>query len=254
MSFKVYIPARYASTRLPGKVLETIGGRTMLELVHARARESGATEVVIATDDERIARVAEEIGAQFCMTDSELPSGTDRIAAATDWRGEADTQVIVNLQGDEPFMPAAVIAQVAAQLGAPSAPDIATVCEPLRDRAEYEDPNVVKVVRAENDLALYFSRACIPHLRDGGAEAWQPGPLQRRHVGIYAYTVGFLRRYVAWAPTALEVSERLEQLRALVHGARIAVPDAVAPCGVGVDTPADLARARALSAGGSPRG
>jgi len=254
VSFKVYIPARYASTRLPGKVLETIGGRTMLELVHERARESGATEVVIATDDARIARVAEGFGARVCMTDRELRTGTDRIAAAAALRGEADTQVIVNLQGDEPFMPAAVIAQVAAQFGAPLAPDIATVCEPLRDRAEYEDPNVVKVVRAANDLALYFSRACIPHLRDGGLEAWRAGPLQRRHVGIYGYTVGFLQRYVAWAPTALEISERLEQLRALVHGARIAVPDAVAPCGVGVDTPADLSRARALRAGGSPHG
>jgi len=254
VSFKVYIPARYASTRLPGKVLETIGGRTMLELVHARAIESGAAEVVIATDDERIARVAAGFGATVCMTDPALASGTDRIAAAAAWRGEADEQVIVNLQGDEPFMPAAVIAQVAARLAGPDAPDIATVCEPLRDRAEYENPNVVKLARTADDLALYFSRAAIPHLRDGGVDDWQPGPLYRRHVGIYAYTVAFLRRYVAWPPTALELTERLEQLRALVHGARIAVPDALAPCGVGVDTPEDLCRARALDATGAMHG
>jgi 3-deoxy-manno-octulosonate cytidylyltransferase (CMP-KDO synthetase) len=249
VSFKVYIPARHASTRLPGKVLQTIGGRTMLELVNERARASGATEVVIATDDERVARVAEGFGARVCMTDSALQSGSDRIAAAAAMRGEADAQVIVNLQGDEPFMPAAVIAQVAAVLARDASVDIATVCEPLRDWTEYADPNIVKVVRGAGDSALYFSRAPIPFIRDGGAEAWAPGPLYRRHVGLYAYTVGFLRRYVAWPPAALELTERLEQLRALANGARIAVPDAAAPCGVGVDTPADLARARELMAG-----
>jgi 3-deoxy-manno-octulosonate cytidylyltransferase (CMP-KDO synthetase) len=248
VNFKVYIPARHASTRLPGKVLQTIGGRTMLELVHARARASGAAEVVIATDDERVARVAEGFGASVCMTGAELPSGSDRIAAAAALRGEADAQVIVNLQGDEPFMPAAVIAQVASVLARGDGVDIATVCEPLRERAEYVDPNVVKVVRGAGESALYFSRAPIPFLREGGVEAWAPGPLYRRHVGLYAYTVGFLRRYVAWPPAELELTERLEQLRALANGARIAVPDAVEACGVGVDTPADLARARALVA------
>jgi 3-deoxy-manno-octulosonate cytidylyltransferase (CMP-KDO synthetase) len=247
VSFKVYIPARYASSRLPGKVLQTIEGRSMLELVHARARASGAAEVVIATDDARVAEVASGFGATVCMTDPELQSGSDRIAAAAALRGEADGQVIVNLQGDEPFMPGAVIAQVAALVAAGAA-DIATVCEPLESRAEYEDPNLVKVVRGEGDVALYFSRAPLPWLRDGGPAAWTPGPLYRRHVGLYAYKVGFLRRFVAWPPAALELTERLEQLRALAHGARILVPDAVAPCGLGVDTPADLARARALAA------
>jgi 3-deoxy-manno-octulosonate cytidylyltransferase (CMP-KDO synthetase) len=247
VSFKVYIPARYASSRLPGKVLQTIGGRSMLELVHARACASGAVEVVIATDDARVAEVAAGFGATVCMTDPELQSGSDRIAAAAALRGEADGQVIVNLQGDEPFMPGAVIAQVAALVEAGAA-DIATVCEPLESRAEYEDPNIVKAVRGEGDVALYFSRAPLPWLRDGGPAAWAPGPLYRRHVGLYAYTVGFLRRFVAWPPAALELTERLEQLRALAHGARILVPDAMAPCGLGVDTPADLARARALAA------
>lgn len=243
MSFKVYIPARHASSRLPGKVLLPIGGRPMLELVHARAKESGAAEVVVATDDERIARVAADFGASVCLTDPALPSGTDRIAAAAAARGEAADQIIVNLQGDEPFMPAAVIAQVAALLEAAAAPDIATVCEPLTAREDWENPNVVKVARALDDRALYFSRAPIPFPRDG---AWAPGPLYRRHVGLYAYTVGFLRRYVAWPSAALEEAERLEQLRALAQGARILAPDAVAPCGLGVDTAADLARAQAL--------
>lgn len=251
MSFKVYIPARYASSRLPGKVLLPIGGRPMLEHVHARARASGAAEVVIATDDERIARVAADFGARVCLTDPALPSGTDRIAAAARECGEPDDQVIVNLQGDEPFMPPAVIAQVAALLDGPDAPDFATVCEPLASRAEYDNPNIVKVARDLNARALYFSRAPIPFLRDG---EWAPDALYRRHVGLYAYTVGFLRRYVAWPPAAIEEAERLEQLRALAHGARIAVPDAIAPCGLGVDTPADLARAEALLNGGVRHG
>ena len=157
MNFKVYIPARHASTRLPGKVLQTIGGRTMLELVHARARASGAAEVVIATDDERVARVAEGFGASVCMTGAELQSGSDRIAAAAALRGEADTQVIVNLQGDEPFMPAAVIAQVASVLARGDGVDIATVCEPLREAVVLGVPLRVDValgVRLRVDVAL----------------------------------------------------------------------------------------------------
>lgn len=245
MTFKVYIPARYASSRLPGKVLLDIGGKSMLEHVHARARDSGASEVVVATDDERIARVAAGFGASVCMTDPSLPSGTDRIAAAARARGESAAQVIVNLQGDEPFMPAAVIAQVAQLLSGVSPPDMATVCEALTTHADYLDPNIVKVVRDAAHNALYFSRAPVPHLRDG---EWQPGALYRRHVGLYAYTVGFLTRYVDWPPVALEEAERLEQLRALAHGARIAVPDACAHCGIGVDTADDLARAAAMFA------
>ncbi|HMM74992.1 MAG TPA: 3-deoxy-manno-octulosonate cytidylyltransferase [Gammaproteobacteria bacterium] len=253
MSFKVYVPARYASSRLPGKLLLPIGGRPMLALAIERAQASGASEVVVAADDERIARLAERCGASVCLTDPALPSGTDRIAAAAAARGEARDRIIVNLQGDEPFMPAAVIAQVAGLLDGPDAPDIATVCEPLSSREDWENPNVVKVARAHDGRALYFSRAPIPFLREG---AWTPGPLYRRHVGLYAYTVGFLQRYVAWPPAAIEEAERLEQLRALAAGARILVPDAVAACGIGVDTPADLARADALArseSGGSAR-
>lgn len=245
MSFKVYIPARHASSRLPGKVLLPIGGRPMLALVIERARASGASEVVVAADDERIAQVAEAGGANVCLTDPSLPSGSDRIAAAAAARGESPGQIIVNLQGDEPFMPAAVIAQVARLLEGTDAPDIATVCEPLSSREDWENPNIVKVVRAHDGRGLYFSRAPIPFLRDG---SWAPGPLYRRHVGLYAYTVGFLQRYVAWPPAPIEQAERLEQLRALAAGARILVPDAVAACGVGVDTPADLARAERMLA------
>jgi len=245
VSFKVYIPARHASSRLPGKVLLPIGGRPMLALVIERAQASGAREVVVAADDERIARVAEASGAAVCLTDPALPSGTDRIAAAAAARGEAPQQIIVNLQGDEPFMPAAVIAQVARLLEGADAPDIATVCEPLAAQEDWENPNIVKVARADDGRALYFSRAPIPCLRDG---RWAPGPLFRRHVGLYAYTVGFLQRYVAWPPAPLEEAERLEQLRALAAGARILVPDAVAACGLGVDTAEDLARAAAVLA------
>lgn len=243
MSFKVYVPARYASSRLPGKLLLPIAGRPMLERVLTRARASGASEIVVAADDERIARVADACGAAVCLTDPALPSGTDRIAAAAAARGEARDQIIVNLQGDEPFMPAAVIAQVACLLEGDDPPDLATVCEPLATREEWESPHIVKVVRTLDDRASYFSRAPIPFVRDG---TWAPGPHYRRHVGLYAYTVGFLQRYVAWPPAGLEEIERLEQLRALARGARIVVPDAVAPCGIGVDTPADLARADAI--------
>lgn len=251
MSFKVYVPARYASSRLPGKVLLPLAGRPMLAWVLERAHASGASEVVVATDDTRIARLAEECGALACLTDPTLPSGTDRIAAAATARAERPEQIVVNLQGDEPNISPAVIAQVAHVLKSSNVLDMATVCEPLRTRADWEDPNVVKVVRADDDSALYFSRAPIPFPRD---DDWTAGVSYRRHVGLYAYRVNFLQRFVAWRPAAIETIERLEQLRALAAGARIAVPDAVACCGFGVDTPADLERAHALLAAADGEG
>ncbi len=245
MSFKVYIPARYAATRLPGKPLLEINGKPLIQHVYERAMASGAAEVVIATDDERIARVARSFGATACMTGADLPSGTDRIAAAARARGEADAQVIVNVQGDEPRMPAAVIRQVATLAEDPSC-DIATVCEPLAEDQLF-DTNVVKVVRDDSQRALYFSRATLPWSRDefanGGRHTAQLA-LYRRHVGIYAYRVGFLARFVASPPGALERLESLEQLRALGFGARVVVADALEPCGIGVDTPADLEHLR----------
>lgn len=245
MSFKVYIPARYAATRLPGKPLLEIHGKPLIQHVYERAMASGAAEVVIATDDERIARAARAFGATACMTSPDLPSGSDRIAAAARARGEAEQQVIVNVQGDEPRMPAAVIRQVAT-LAEDPAWDIATVCEPLAAEQLF-DTNVVKVVRDDNQRALYFSRAAIPWSRDefadGGRHTAQLARY-RRHVGIYAYRVGFLARFVATPPGELERLESLEQLRALGFGARVVVADALAPCGLGVDTPADLERLR----------
>ena len=243
MSFKVYIPARFDSSRLPGKALAELGGWPLIQHVHARAVESGAAEVVIATDDERIARVAENFGASVCMTASTHQSGTERLAEAVRLRGEPPEAIIVNLQGDEPFMPAAVILQVATCLEQRPGLEMASVCEPLRDTAEWLDPNAVKVVRDANDHAMYFSRAPIPWPRDDPSTL--PGTRDyRRHVGLYAYRAQFLQRFVQWPSATLEQLEKLEQLRALAQGTRILVPDAEADCGVGVDTPEDLARAR----------
>ncbi len=244
MNFHVYIPARYGATRLPGKPLLELDGRPLIAHVYDRACESGAQRVVIATDDERIADAARACGAEVCLTDAALPSGTDRIAAAARALGEAADTPIVNLQGDEPRMPAAVIRQVAEVLAAGGC-DMATVCEPLAV-AQIADPNVVKVVRDADDRALYFSRAAVPWDRAAfasGAPASRP-QCYRRHVGIYGYRVDYLEHFVRLAPAALEQIEALEQLRALVDGAVIRVPDAVAECGIGVDTPADLERLR----------
>lgn len=239
------IPARYASSRLPGKPLLDIDGRPLLAHVYERALASGADEIVIATDDQRIADVAAALGANVAMTASTLPSGTDRIAAALAARTVPDDRIVVNLQGDEPQMPAAVIRQVAADVAAGDC-DMATVCEALSPEQVF-DPNVVKVVRDQAGRALYFSRAAIPWHRDAyaGSQRQVSAPqAYRRHVGLYGYTAGFLRRFVALEPAPLEELEALEQLRALYHGAVIRVPDACAPCGTGVDTAADLARLR----------
>ncbi len=241
MNFKVYIPARYASTRLPGKMLRVIAGKPLLQHVYERACASGAAEVIVATDDERIAQVARAFGAQVCVTSVAHQSGTDRIAEAVATRREAMDAVIVNLQGDEPAMPSAVIRQTAALVAGSNDLEMATVCEPLTCDADWRDPNQVKVLRDVHDRALYFSRAALPFAREPRA-VWRGGRDYRRHVGIYAYRVAYLRHFVALSPHPLELAERLEQLRALADGARISVPDALVACGVGIDTPADLAR------------
>ncbi len=242
MNFKVYIPARFASTRLPGKLLMEVGGKSILQHVYERACLSGALEVVVATDDEKIARVASGFGATVCMTALSHQSGTDRLADAVAQRGESPETVIVNLQGDEPAMPAAVIQQVAALVLSDPAVDMATVCEPLEREADWRDPNQVKVLRDVRDKALYFSRAALPFQRDDPVGGWTVGREYRRHVGLYAYRVTYLQRFVGLPVHPLELAERLEQLRALANGACILVPDAVAPCGIGIDTAADLAR------------
>ena len=242
MSFRVVIPARYGAQRLPGKPLIPLAGRPMVEHVWRRATESGAQEVVVATDDERVASAARGFGAEVEMTAPELASGTDRCAAVAARRGWDDDAVVVNLQGDEPLMPPQLLRQVAALLSADAAASIATLCTPIQELREVQDPNVVKVVFGEDGGALYFSRAPIPWDRDGGSGARGA----HRHLGIYAYRVGALARLTALAPCELERIERLEQLRALWSGLRIRIDLAQALPGPGVDTPADAARVEAL--------
>jgi 3-deoxy-manno-octulosonate cytidylyltransferase (CMP-KDO synthetase) len=239
MPFKVYIPARYASTRLPGKALLMVRGKPIIEHVFDNACASGAEAVVIATDDSRIAETAIRFGAIVANTRSTHESGTDRIAEAVANRGEAEDTIIVNVQGDEPLLPGSVIRQVGAILESNANADIASVCEPISSERDVNDPNIVKVVRTAEQRALYFSRAAIPFLRDSRSTTFSE---YRRHVGIYAYRASYLKQFVATPVAELERLEKLEQLRALANGAVIIVADAVANCGVGVDTQADYDR------------
>ena len=244
--FKVVIPARYASSRLPGKPLRELAGRPMIEHVYRRACESGADQVVIATDDARIETVARAFGAAVEITSPEHPSGTDRLAEVVERRNWPADTIVVNLQGDEPLMPPALVRQVADNLAAQPSAAIATLCTPITEAAEVFDPNVVKLVSDVDGFALYFSRAPIPWSRDAFAvsrEQLPPDVAHRRHLGLYAYRVSFLRAYRGLAPAPLEGAEMLEQLRALWHGYRIHVADAVVPPGPGVDIEADAQRA-----------
>ena len=247
--FRVIIPARYASVRLPGKPLRLIAGRPMIEHVHDRARAAGAAEVIIATDDERIAMACREFGADVELTDPAHPSGTDRLAEVVRRRGFAEHDLIVNVQGDEPLVPPANVLQVAVLLEHNPLAAIATLATPIRELAELDDPNVVKVVRGRDGAALYFSRAPIPWQRDAATRAALDGgrlALALRHVGLYAYRAGALRQLAALPPGELEQAERLEQLRALEDGLGIIVGIAAEPPGPGVDTEADLARVESL--------
>jgi 3-deoxy-manno-octulosonate cytidylyltransferase (CMP-KDO synthetase) len=258
VTFHVVIPARYASTRLPGKPLLDIGGRSMIQRVVEQASASAAAEVLVATDDERIAGAVRDPRGRSSrialLTDPSLPSGTDRVAAVARERGWDDATIVVNVQGDEPFVPPALIDQAAALLERDPGASIATLAAPVESLQEFLDPNVVKVVVADDGSALYFSRAPIPWSRDGaeGGLANQSrfdGAL--RHVGIYAYRVGALKRITAMSPSTLELCERLEQLRALQAGLRIVVAVGAVPTGPGVDTEHDLDRARARAARGA---
>lgn len=246
--FQVIIPARLHSTRLPRKVLADICGRPLLQHVYERARESGAESIIVATDDEAVATVARGFGAHVEMTSTAHASGTDRVAEVASRLGPPDTQIVVNLQGDEPLMPGNAIAQVAALLDGDVDAAMATLCERITEQRDIFDANVVKIVVNAAGDALYFSRAPVPWQREsfdpGASRHW---PLEQpyfRHIGIYAYRVGFLRRLSALPPADLERSERLEQLRALHIGARIRVAEACAATGFGVDTLADLERVR----------
>jgi 3-deoxy-manno-octulosonate cytidylyltransferase (CMP-KDO synthetase) len=251
VGFHVVIPARYASTRLPGKPLLDIGGTSMIQRVVERACASSADEVLVATDDARIAAAVHDPRRRArpiaVMTDPALPSGSDRVAAVVEARGWSDDTVVVNVQGDEPFLPPALVAQAAGLLERDGTAGIATLATPLASLEEFLDPNVVKVVTALDGAALYFSRAPIPWTREGAPHGLASqtefgGAL--RHVGLYAYRVGVLKRITRLPPSALEQREKLEQLRALEHGVRIVVAECIEQPAPGVDTAADLERAR----------
>ena len=244
--FRVVIPARYASQRLPGKPLLDIAGKPMIQHVFERASESGADEVVIATDDARIREVAERFDAPVCMTAVDHNSGTDRIAEVVQKLGWPDDAVVVNLQGDEPLMPPALLSQVAGTLGSHDRAEMATLAVPLSHTGQLFDTNTVKVVTDGDGYALYFSRASIPWKRDlfDGDSTPQADWLDGiyRHLGIYAYRAGFLRGYAGLPVSPIERMESLEQLRVLWNGGRIAVDVAVEAPPAGVDTAEDLSR------------
>ena len=264
MSFRVVIPARFASSRLPGKPLLDLSGKPMIVRVAEQAARSGARGVVVATDDERVLRAVEGARverAEAVLTRADHPSGSDRVmevAANAGWR---DEEIVVNVQGDEPLVPPAVIDQVAALLReASSQPEplvckspcsVATLCEPIARPGDVFDPNIVKVVVNGQGRALYFSRAPVPWSRAAFSEG-VPAELAagwQRHIGIYAYRVDALREFVSWPVGHLERVEALEQLRLLERGRDIAVAEAVAPVPGGVDTPADAERVRRILAG-----
>ncbi|MGX9236415.1 3-deoxy-manno-octulosonate cytidylyltransferase [Pantoea ananatis] len=249
MSFIAIIPARYASTRLPGKPLVDIHGKPMVVHVMERARESGASRVIVATDHPDVASAVEAAGGEVCITRADHHSGTERLAEVIEKYQFADDQIIVNVQGDEPMIPADIVHQVANNL-AQSEAGMATLAVPITDAEEAFNPNAVKVVMDAKGYALYFSRATIPWDRERYAESRdQIGDTLLRHIGIYAYRAGFIRRYIDWAPCPLEQIELLEQLRVLWYGEKIHVAVAKTVPGVGVDTPEDLIRVRAAMRG-----
>ena len=247
--FIAVIPARYASSRLPGKPLLEIAGKPMLQWVHEATVQSGARQIIVATDDARIESVAAAFGADVCMTSAAHTSGTERLAEVIDRRGIGDDTIVVNVQGDEPLIPPALVRQVADDLERHTAARIATLMAPLNTAEAFFDPNVVKVATDREGYALYFSRAPIPwdreRLRDGERVLSTLAP-PWRHIGIYAYRAAYLRGYARMAPSPLERAEQLEQLRALWHGEKIHVAAASVTPGPGVDTQDDLEAVRTL--------
>jgi 3-deoxy-manno-octulosonate cytidylyltransferase (CMP-KDO synthetase) len=248
--FHTVIPARFGSTRLPGKALLPLAGKPMLQWVYEKARAAGGA-VCIATDDERIAAAARGFGAEVVMTAVTHASGTDRVAEVARRLGLGDDTIVVNAQGDEPLLPPGLVQQVAGMLASDPRADMATLAEPITDLATFLDPNAVKVVCDLAGRALYFSRAPIPWARDGargGFTSQSRWAGARRHIGLYAYRAGALQRMAALAPTSLEQAEQLEQLRALEHGFDIRVAEPCEAPGPDVNTPADLERVNALLA------
>ena len=254
MAFTVIIPARYSSSRLPGKPLADIGGHPMIRHVWNRAAESEAERVVVATDSDEVQAGCTDFRAEVVMTDENHASGTDRLEEVVRRLALEDDAIVVNVQGDEPLIPPALINQVAAALEENPDAAIATLCERITSTGDLFNPNVVKVVMDAAGRALYFSRAPIPWARgvfdDDRARDELPDTTDYyRHIGIYAYRVSLLRQFVDWHPAPLEQTESLEQLRALWHGARIQVAVARETPPAGVDTPEDLERVRKAVAG-----
>lgn len=243
-NFQIIIPARYASTRLPGKPLLEINGKPLIQHVYESACQCEAEKVYIATDDTRIKEVAESFGAEVIMTSAEHISGTDRLAEVASILKLNDEDIVVNMQGDEIGVPTCLIHQLAKGLHEHSEHSIATLCERIDNDADINDPNVVKVVFDHNNTALYFSRATIPHLREHqkGYQSQQQNYF--KHLGLYAYRVAYLKKFTATPPCELERSESLEQLRALYTGEKIYIEEACSPSGIGIDTEEDLKKAR----------
>jgi len=246
MSFKVVIPARYASSRLPGKPLQIIAGKPMVQHVFEQVRKSNAEQIIVATDDVMIQETVASFGGEVIMTSIKHESGTDRlqeVAALLRW---PDDQIVVGVQGDEPLIPPAIINQVAKNLACRPEFSIATLHERIDSLDDIMNPNVVKTVSDQNGRAIYFSRAPIPYGRDCFPETIPTAIEYYRHIGIYAYRVGFLRQFTQWAMSPLERAEKLEQLRALWYGAAIHLDRALESPPKGVDTPEDLAYVRHL--------
>ncbi|MEI8595898.1 3-deoxy-manno-octulosonate cytidylyltransferase [Photobacterium sp. Hal280] len=246
MAFTVIIPARYQSSRLPGKPLADIAGKPMIQWVYEQASKAGARQVIVATDDQRIAEAVTSFGGEVCLTRADHESGTERLAEVVEKYQLAADEIVVNVQGDEPMIPPSIIRQVADNLARSDAP-MATLAVEIDHADEVFNPNAVKVVMDKNGYALYFSRASIPWDRDNFAK--RPQEIHQnllRHIGIYAYRAGFINTYINWEPSALEKIESLEQLRVLWHGEKIHVDVAIDPPPAGVDTPEDLAKVRLL--------
>ena len=248
MSFAVVIPARYGSTRLPGKPLLDIAGKPMVQRVWEQACSSGAAQVIVATDDPRIEAAAREFGAEVCMTDPAHPSGTDRLQEVAAQCGWEDDHIVVNVQGDEPLMPPACLEQAASVLANAPESSVSSLYWPIEQAREADNPNAVKVVVDEQGYALYFSRSPIPYPRgyDSLADAIDGGIRWKRHIGLYAYRAGALKQFTRNAPSALEQTEKLEQLRFLENGSPIIMAQACQEIPAGVDTPEDLERVRKL--------
>jgi 3-deoxy-manno-octulosonate cytidylyltransferase (CMP-KDO synthetase) len=247
MNFTVVIPARYQSTRLPGKVLADIAGKPMIQWVYQQAQQSGASQVIVATDNDQVAAVVQQFGGEVCRTRADHQSGTERLAEVVELYGFSDEHIIVNVQGDEPFIPPENIRQVAENLAKQQQAKMATLAMPITEVAEAINPNAVKVICDHQGYALYFSRATIPYDRNRflAKEIKDIGSHYLRHIGIYAYRARFIKQYVSWQPSELEQVEALEQLRVLWYGEKIHVAKALMTVPVeGVDTPEDLIKAQ----------